>query len=59
MQMGISLSEFEIKELIRNKIAEVSGEKPKNLDVHVTCWAGRLSTVTTHIDGDKDIKLKI
>ena len=58
MQLGVSLSEYEIKELIRHRVGELTGENPEDLDVHVTCWNGRLSTVTTHIDGDKDVQLK-
>lgn len=51
MQIGISMSEFEIKELIRERVARLTGTEPDDLEVFVTCWNGRLNTCTTLIEG--------
>lgn len=57
MQVGISLNEYEIKELIKTEVAQLTGESADDLEVYVTCWNGRLSTCCTHIDCKKNLKL--
>lgn len=58
MQTGISMSEYEIKELIKNRIACETDTDPDELEVYVTCWNGRLSTCTTYLDGKRHLLLK-
>ncbi len=58
MQLGIGLDEHEIRDLIKAKVASLTGELPENLDVSVTCWNGRLATCTTHIDCKTHLHLK-
>ena len=57
MQLGVSLSEYEIKELIKGRVAELTGADSDELDVHVTCWNGRLLTCTTYSDYKKHLSL--
>ena len=57
MQIGISLSEYEIKALIAGEVARLTGEKADNLEVYVTAWNGKLSTYTTHLDHKKHLTL--
>ncbi len=58
MQTGISMDEYEIRELIRQRIACETDVDPDELEVHVTCWNGRLSTCTTYAEGNRNLSLK-
>ncbi len=57
MQLGVSLSEYEIRDLIKEKVSKLTGVIPEDLEVYVTCWNGRLSTCTTHVDGETNMTL--
>ena len=57
-QMGVSLSECEIKDLIKAFVSPLVNVPVEELEVYVTCWNGRLSTCVTHIDFKKDLILE-
>jgi hypothetical protein len=57
-QIGVSLDEYEIKNLIKTAVSSLVDVPVEDLDVYVTCWNGRLSTCTVHIDPKKDLIIK-
>lgn len=52
MQLGVSLDEHEIKDLIKARVSRETNVPEIDLQVHVTSWNGRLSTVVIRGDGE-------